>query len=359
MNLKLNISAQYGHFLLAVKQDIPLDGVTAIYGPSGSGKTSLLRAIAGLDQARNSHVYFNQEQWQNDGYCKAVHARRLAYVFQEPSLFEHLTVLENLNYAFKRVPSEQRQYTPEYAAALLSIDELLDRSVLHLSGGERQRVAIARAICSNPKLLLMDEPLASLDSDAKRQIMMVLESFYKTLDIPIIYVSHSLNEVARLAENLLLMESGKIIANGKTQSMLSDLGYSLAQSNDAESMVNARFSREGDHGVSYLASEIGEIAMLSSVLNSNGELTSEDPLRVMIKARDVSVTLEHQSNTSILNIFKAKVDEIYCDDDSQVTVKASINGIAILAKITQKSSLSMHLAQGVIVYLQIKSIALI
>lgn len=356
MSLKFKISAHYEDFSLKLDHSFAMAGVTAVFGPSGSGKTSLLRVIAGLERKLNSKVQFNDINWQNGSQFMPVHLRRLAYVFQEPSLFPHLTVDANLDYAYKRVPIEHRQYSPEYAAKLLSIDGLLSRNVASLSGGERQRVAIARAISSNPQLLLMDEPLAALDRDGKREIMSVLESFRRTLNIPIVYVSHSLEEVARLADNLVLMEAGRIVASGDVQSMLSNLDYSLARDVDAESVVMATVAGHDDrYGMRYLDSEIGQISVLNSSLNSTIEVG--DSLRVLIAARDVSLTLELQQNTSILNIFRAKIDIFLCDDGSQVTVRSLVGGVPILARITKKSLERMALKEGDEVYLQAKSVA--
>lgn len=362
MSLRFKISAHFGAFSLDVEHALAMSGVTVIYGPSGSGKTSLLRAVAGLQNEHNSEVQFNGVDWQRGSQFTPVHKRRLAYVFQEPSLFPHLSVAGNLDYAYQRVAKEHRQYSPEYAATLLSIDGLLERDVASLSGGERQRVAIARAICSNPQLLIMDEPLAALDRDSKRQIMSVLESFRQTLNIPILYVSHALEEVARLADYLILMGNGRIIASGDIQAMLSNLDHSLARDVDAESVVMATVVAHDDHyGMSYLDSAIGQLSVLNDPFKPSfkGAINRGDSMRILIAARDVSLTLERQKNTSILNIFRAEVDAFLCDDGSQVTVRSLVNGVPILARITKKSLALMAIKKGDIVYLQAKSVALL
>ena len=358
MSLTCYISQRHGDFSLVVDCELPSSGVTAIFGPSGSGKTSLLRAIAGLDKNTDNIVNFNDIGWQSKSQFMPVHHRRLAYVFQEPSLFSHLTVEGNLKYAYRRSPETERQFSPDLVAKLLSIEGLLHRDVTTLSGGERQRVAIARALCSNPQVMLMDEPLAALDRGSKRQILSVLESLSREFAVPMIYVSHSLNEVARLADHLVLMKNGQVMAQGDIQSMLTSLNTPLARDVDAESVVMATVIENDErYNMSYLGSSIGQISVLNSTFKT--VLKVGDEVRVLIAARDISITLEHQKDTSILNIFRARVDDVICDQGAQVTVRVLVNEVPILARITQKSLVTMALKKGDTVYLQAKSVALL
>ena len=287
-----------------------------------------------------------------------VHKRRLAYVFQEASLFEHLDVAENLRYAYQRAAASDRQCSPLNVAEMLGIEHLLKRNVALLSGGERQRVAIARAVCSNPQIMLMDEPLTALDRESKRQILAALELISFELNIPIIYVSHALDEVARLADYVVLMEQGRITASGTIQAMLTALEYPMARDVDAESVVMARLTARDDRfGICYLDSDIGQISILNSAFKVHPELG--DSVRVLIAARDVSITLECQENTSILNIFRAQIGELLDDGHGQMTVRAMANNTPLLARITIKSSQRMSLKKGDTVYLQAKSVALL
>lgn len=358
MALHCVISQQYREFSLELDLELPTSGVTAIFGRSGSGKTSLLRAIAGLNKATGNAVKLNNEVWQSDSHFTPIHQRRLAYVFQEPSLFPHLSVLGNLDYAFKRVSKVEERLSPIKAAEMLSIGHLLHRDVMNLSGGERQRVAIARAICSSPQIMLMDEPLVALDRHSQRQILSVLESLSRDLALPIFYVSHSLEEVARLADHLVLMDNGRIIANGDIQTLLTSLQYPLARDVDAEAVIAASIVEcDDEFDMSYLESDIGRISVLNSSLKSN--LNLGDEVRVLIAARDVSLTLERQQDTSILNIFCGQVDDILCGEGSQVTVRIVINKVPVLARITKKSLAAMALTKGDTVYVQAKSVALL
>lgn len=352
--LELKLELAQLDFSLDVELRLVSDGITAIYGPSGSGKTTLLRAIAGLSKTSGGKVEFNSKVWQSDVEFLPTHLRRLAYVFQEPSLFEHLSVKGNIDYAFKRVANKHRLITPEHAIEALSLDGLLHRDPQTLSGGERQRVAIARAICSNPQLLLMDEPLSALDQKSKYAILPMIASLYQNFKIPIIYVSHALDEVARIADQLVLLRQGRVQASGKIQAMLTQLDLSLAQEPNAESLINAVVSEHDDEfELTYLDSTIGRFSVLKKSLPIGADV------RVLVAARDVSITLERQSNTSILNIFKARIDQIEDAGLAQVNVRLSSNGVSVLARLTKKSAVSMKLKIGDVVYLQAKSVAIV
>ena len=352
--IDLKLSLTHHAFSLDVELNLTSEGVTAIYGPSGSGKTTLLRAIAGLLKTLSGRVKFNGQIWQNGSDFLPTHLRRLAYVFQEPSLFEHLSVQGNIDYAFKRVPEKQRVITPAHAINALGLHGLLSRDPHTLSGGEKQRVAIARAICSNPQLLLMDEPLSALDRNSKYEILPMIISLHQNFKIPIIYVSHALDEVARLADHLVLMEHGRVLASGDIQTMLTKLDLSLAQDPSAESLINAVVSGHDDEfELTYLDSALGRFSVLRKTL-AIGE-----NVRVLIAARDVSITLERQTDTSILNIFRAQIDQIEDAGAAQVNVRLTSNEVPVLARLTKKSAALMKLKIGDSVYLQAKSVAIL
>lgn len=355
MSLLLNLTIRSGDFSIEVELDLPNSGVTAVFGPSGCGKTSLLRAIGGLDHHKDAVVKFNQLTWQGDAQFVPTHQRQLAYVFQEPSLFPHLDVRGNLEFAAKRVPPERVKFSIERVAHALGITALLERSVAGLSGGEKQRVSIARAVSASPSLLLMDEPLSALDRDAKQDIFPYIEKLSTEFEMPIIYVSHSLDEVAQLADHLVLMSRREgPVAHGDIQTMLTRLDLSLAQDAEAESIFSAKVvAHDEAFHLSYLDSAVGRF----SVPRTDLELGTR--VRLRIAARDVSVTLKAQSGTSILNIFAAKVEEIFSEDRAQYTVRLNASGVHLLAKLTPKSVSALDLVVGMSVYVQVKSVALL
>jgi len=209
MSIKARFEAHYPGFDLDAAVQIPATGVTALFGPSGAGKSTILRAIAGLDRHINSQLTVNGATWQDERVFLPTHQRPVGYVFQEASLFDHLDVRGNVEYGYKRVPNGNQRISLEKATRLLGLEDLLDRRVQNLSGGERQRVAMARALAVSPGLLLMDEPLAALDLERKAEILPYLESLVSELEIPLIYVSHSPDEVARLADHLATPQQDK------------------------------------------------------------------------------------------------------------------------------------------------------
>jgi molybdate transport system ATP-binding protein len=232
----------YSGFSLDVDLHLPGRGVTALYGHSGSGKTTCLRCIAGLERAEQGFIQINDEVWQDSERRIFVppHKRALGYVFQEASLFPHLSVLANLQFGLKRIAKAQRRVDMAQATELLGIGHLLERHPQHLSGGERQRVGIARALLTSPKLLLMDEPLAALDSQRKNEILPYLQRLHDELDIPVLYVSHAQDEVARLADHLVLLSDGKALASGPIGETLARLDLPMALGDDAGVIIEGR-----------------------------------------------------------------------------------------------------------------------
>ena len=229
MSIEARFQSSLGDFRLDVQLDLPASGVTSVFGPSGCGKTTLLRAIAGLERHTGGFLKFGESVWQDGSRFLPPHHRPIGYVFQEASLFEHLDVRGNLEFGVKRTPAAERRVAMDRAIELLEITDLLDRRPETLSGGEKQRAAIARALAVSPRLLLLDEPLAAVDVTRKQEIIPYLESLHRELDIPVIHVSHLPDEVARLADHLVLMESGRVIASGAAHELFSRLDLSLAR----------------------------------------------------------------------------------------------------------------------------------
>ena len=341
-------------FTLNVDLRIPGRGITALFGPSGCGKTTLLRAIAGLEQHHGGSLLFGNAVWQDDRHFTPPHDRPIGYVFQEASLFSHLTVRRNLRYGLKRVPRAERKISLQRAIELLDIGALLKRKPAGLSGGERQRVAIARALAVSPRLLLMDEPLASLDLNRKQEILPYIESLHRELDIPVIYVSHLPDEVARLANHLVLMENGRVIAAGAINDMLTRLDLPLAHDDDAAAIIDATVAEHDDNfHLTHLDSAAGRFTVIHK------DLPVGSPARLRVAARDVSLTLAAQTDTSILNIFPARVDEVTREGKAQVTVKLLVGGVPMLARVTRKSATVLDLQPGKELYAQAKSVALL
>ncbi|MFE8071778.1 molybdenum ABC transporter ATP-binding protein [Marinobacteraceae bacterium S3BR75-40.1] len=346
--------ASNGDAALIVDLELPGQGVTAIFGPSGSGKTTLLRCMAGLARARGQLVV-NDQVWQRGRFCLAPHKRPLGYVFQEASLFEHLTVQGNLQYAINRADGSHPVISAERAIGLLGIGPLLGQHPDQLSGGERQRVAMARALLINPALLLLDEPLAALDLARKREILPYLERLRREVDIPILYVSHAADEVARLADHLVVMEEGRVVASGPLQDVLTQIDLPIHLGEDAGAVVEATVDeqdaewhliRVGFDGGSFWVRDSGD---------GVGER-----LRLRILARDVSLARSPQTDSSILNSLQGRVEQIVEDEHpAMVLVRVRIGQTPIVARITRRSRHLLGLDVGQTVWAQIKSVAVV
>lgn len=292
--------------------------------------------------------------WQDDNFFIPPHKRSIGYVFQEASLFAHLNIQKNLQYGLKRVPVNNAKVSLNHAIDLLGISSLLQRQPHQLSGGEQQRVSIARALAASPKLLLMDEPLSALDIKRKQEIMPYLESLHDELNIPIIYVSHAPGEIARLADHLVIMDKGKITAAGSVTELFTRLDLPIAHSDKASAIIEANVAEhDTKYNLTYLDFPGGRFTV------SHKALAINQPVRLRVIARDVSITLEHQTQTSILNIFPATIAEIIPENETQVMVRLSLNGTALLCRLTKKSASILNLAIGNQVYAQVKTVALL
>ncbi|MBU3001888.1 molybdenum ABC transporter ATP-binding protein [Paraglaciecola arctica] len=343
------------HFELNVDIDIPGQGVTAIFGESGSGKTTLLRCIAGLESNVTGRLRVNGELWQDHKICLATHKRSLGYVFQEAYLFEHLTAFGNLQYAIKRSVQPANSDFLEQVINVMGIECNLSQLPEQLSGGERQRVAIARALLTRPKLLLMDEPLASLDTPRKLEILPYLERMRSSFNIPIVYVSHAVDEIVRLADHVVIMQSGKNIAQGDIAQLFSRIDLPLGIGNEVGAILECNIvARDMKWHLMRVAFDGGNL-WLPIVDNSDNST-----LRVRVLANDVSLTLTPHSDSSILNVLSGQIVEVVNDQaPAMALVRLKVGESYLLARITQKSLQSLSLIKGKSVYIQIKSAAIV
>jgi molybdate transport system ATP-binding protein len=349
---------QASGFSLVINTQVPAKGVTAVYGPSGCGKTTLLRCLAGL-----VHADFCQFKV---GGLELSHLpsvqRQLGYVFQEDRLFPHLSVIGNLNFAHKRRFSDNGP-SLQQVVEWLDIAQLLKRMPSQLSGGQKQRVAIARALLTAPQCLLLDEPLAGVDSQSRHSILQHLESLADTLNIPMLYVSHNLDEITRLADHLIIMEEGRLVAAGPLLEIVSRLELGLARQEHAAVVLHANVVRHDDD---YCLSQLSwglphQVEGISGPLLTVGRLSANlgDNVRVRIPCRDVSISLEKPHQSSILNVLSGVIVGIELIDGARAMVKVDVHGQFILARITRKSLESLLLEKGQSVYLQIKTVALL
>ena len=361
--IQLTARLQRPGFLLDVDLHLPARGVSVLFGPSGSGKTTCLRVLAGLEPQATGVVRVGDEVWQDSAQrlLRPVHRRALGYVFQEASLFDHLSVKGNLMFGFQRTPAAERRHGWDHGLTLLGIEHLLQRMPHELSGGERQRVAMARALATSPRVLLMDEPLASLDTTRKAEILPWLEQLHERLDIPVVYVTHSPDEMARLGEHLVLLEAGRVRAQGPVVELMTRLDLPLAHGDAAASLIDARavgFS-PADH-LSELAFSGGRLLLPQA---GAAPLPAQAPVRIRIQARDVSLSLQMPAQTSVLNILPATVVDIADDTLGQVLVGLQLGDgeqrVRLLSRISQLSARRLALAPGVPVFAQIKGVAMV
>ncbi|BFM17775.1 molybdenum ABC transporter ATP-binding protein [Maricurvus nonylphenolicus] len=354
--LAIDIQLTRGDFQLKVNCSLPASGITAIFGRSGCGKTSLLRAIAGLESGVTGTISFDQQHWLQPELNVPTHQRGIGYVFQEPGLFPHLSVKQNLEYGLKRATDRQQVFEFDQVVNWLGIESWLDKRPQSLSGGQRQRVAIGRALLSQPQLLLMDEPLSALDASSKREILPYLERLHSELNIPILYVSHSTDEVARLADHLLLMHQGEVVAQDTINSMLTRLDLPLAHSENAEAIIEATVSGvDGEYGLMQLAGSGGELSVACQSVDIGRQV------RLRLLARDISVTLKRQTDSSILNVLPVEIDAIQQSDSTatQLLLRLRWGKDIVLARVTRKSVDALGLSVGQQIYAQVKSVAVL
>jgi molybdate transport system ATP-binding protein len=354
--LEVAIEKRLGTFRIDAKFSCETSGIVALFGRSGAGKTTLVNMLAGLlrpDAGRivvGGTVLFDSER----GLDLPPERRRLGYVFQEGRLFPHLSVRANLTYGLRRVAPAERRIGLDQIVALLGLDALLERRPRDLSGGEKQRVALGRALLANPRLLLLDEPLAALDQPRKEEILPFIERLRDELAIPIVYVSHAMPEIVRLADTMVLMSDGRVEAVGALDDLTSRLDLRpLTGRYEAGAVLTARVESQDE------AFALTELSFAGGrLLVPRLELPRGAELRLRIRARDIALALERPQRTSFLNAVACVVRDIGAEDGPLVDLRLDAGGAALWARVTRRSLDDLGLAPGTAVYALIKTVAI-
>ncbi len=352
MSIRVDARVCKGDFDLQVDFEIPSTGFTAVSGPSGCGKTTLLRTIAGLEPAAAGVVRVAGESWLAADGGLPTHRRAVGYVFQQAALFPHLDVRGNL--LFGRV--RRRMMRPALAfdevVELLGLTRLLERRVLGLSGGEQQRVAIAQALLSSPRLLLMDEPMAALDRASRQILMPYIEALQRSLDIPVLYVTHALDEVARLADHMLLIQAGRLTASGRVNELLTRLDLPMAHGREAGAVIGATVGAQDEADqLTRLDFSGGEIWV------PRVELAAGVPVRLRILSRDVTLALKPTPDSSILSGFPVRVLDVAEGGPAEVIVRLQAGDEALLTRVSKRSQRLLELQPGRHLFAQVRSVA--
>lgn len=353
MSLQVDIRQPLDQFPLNVTFDSP-GGITALLGPSGSGKTTVVNAVAGLLRPESGQIAIDGDTLfsSKTGINLPVHKRRLGYVFQDGRLFPHLSVQQNLTYGQKFAIRRGHGPTLDDVAQMLDIKPLLDRRPADLSGGEKQRVAIGRALLSCPRMLLMDEPLAALDTARKEEILPYLERLRDQVGLPILYVSHSVAEIARLATWVVVMDKGQVAMSGPTETVLSDpaMVHQIGL-REAGAVLPATVLQQHDDGLTELQVSGGRLFLPAM------ELAPGTRTRVRVLAQDVILSRERPHGLSALNILEGEVAAIRSGGGPGVIVQIRCRDDALLARITRRSAQALALSQGKRVFAVIKSVS--
>ncbi|NOZ42193.1 MAG: molybdenum ABC transporter ATP-binding protein [Alphaproteobacteria bacterium] len=355
MAFKVTVRVRYPDFLLDVDLAIAERGVTVIFGPSGSGKTSLLRTIAGLNDTAQGQITFQDQVWQSERIFLPPHRRPIGYIFQESSLFDHMNVRQNLAYGRKRTRDPMTLSEQQHIIDLLGISHLLDRHCGQLSGGERQRVAIGRALFLKPEILLMDEPMAALDFARKREILTLLEQLKADLKIPLLYVSHNIDDVTRLADHMVILAAGKVTRHGPVEQILSSHKMLNSLCDEPFSLLFGQvITPETRH-------HLTEVSIGDAIIRMpRQKVKKHQEIRLHIHARDVSLTLIRPTQTSVLNILDCHILSIKDPTpDGQCLIELGLHNISIQARISAYSCVQLNLAPGQRVFAQIKAVSLV
>ena len=339
-------------FVLESKIDLPLHGVTALFGPSGSGKSTLLRCIAGLTRPQQGHLIVNDVIWQNDRTFVPPHQRPIGMVFQDTALFPHLNVQQNLDFGAKR--SRSKATGTDNLLELLGIGHLLNRRTNTLSGGEKQRVAIARALFSAPQMLLLDEPLAALDAQRKSELLPYLDALHQELDIPVLYVSHAPEEVARLADHIVQLGNGRVVRSGAAMDIFPYLQLPFTQEEGVFTLLPATIELHDSYDHLTQVS-IGKHRLWVRYIDK----PTGSAVRLRLLARDISLSLDPGARgSSILNTLRTEVVGMEETAPGRTLVKLALNdGPLLLSRITTRSARTLQLSLGQAVYAQIKGVA--
>ena len=355
--LEAKFKITYPEFSLNVDLNLPAKGVTVVFGPSGSGKSTLLRCLSGLERAPSGFLKLADQVWQDEEIFVPVHHRKIGSVFQESRLFPHLNIQGNLLYGYQRTPLVERNLHLDEVVQVLGLGNLLKRYPEKLSGGERQRVAIGRALLTSPNLLLMDEPLASLDMQRKAEIIPFIKKIEDEFETPIIYVTHSMNEVLQLVDTMVILNSGKVVNWGPVEEVFSDV--ELRDAVGDEQLGAVLETTVSEHDDEFGLTRLDFMGQALNVPKQN--IPRGKKLRVHIHSKDVSLaTAAPVGATSVLNILKAKVGKIGAIDPNGYSVDIELDaGRPILATITRKSLSNLNLQIGQPVYAHIKAIKMV
>ncbi len=351
--IQIRYALDRGDFGLDIAAELPLKGITGVFGASGAGKTSLLRCIAGLERPAIGKLVVAGDVWQDDAAAvwRAVHERDIGYVFQEPRLFAHLDVRGNIEYGRRR-RGHDGVSDIDHVIELLGIGALLERRPDQLSGGEAQRVAIARALSCAPRFVLMDEPLASLDQARKAEILPFLDRLHADGEVPIIYVSHNIDEVCRLCDHLVVIDGGSMLAHGDLQSVLVRTDLPILAGEEAGSVI------QGTAGPYDAADDLTQLHFSGGDLWVPGRAGPPGAnLRLRIRANDVSLCRGRPDNSTILNIVPARIEQIDQDTGPAALVRLQLGADLIVARVTRRSIRELRLTQGDQLFAQIKSVA--
>lgn len=354
--IDISIEIARGDFILSAtfSSDAPIVG---LFGRSGAGKTSLVNAIAGIVRPTRGHVRIEGVTLFDDAQRidVPIRARRIGYVFQHALLFPHLTVESNLTYGMKHSAADGRRFEPNEVIALLGLERLLARKPSTLSGGERQRVAIGRALLAQPRVLLMDEPLASLDAQRKTEILDYIERLRDTLPIPIVYVTHSVAEIARLADTVVVLADGRTVDSGDADAVLARLGHDpllLAEGDDPGSLVEALvIAHDGEDELTTLAFEGGELIV------PRVDAKIGDRVRAFVRSRDVAIATQRPEQISIVNVLGGTVVDLAQSSASLLDVGVAVGRVKFTARVTQRSARQLGLERGAHVHVLIKAVS--
>ena len=349
--LELNFSQTLGSHHLVINEALPASGITAIFGVSGAGKTSLINAISGLTKPQQGRIVLNGRVLNDSEQkiCLSPEKRRIGYVFQDARLFPHYKVRGNLRYGMAKSMAGQF----DKLVSLLGIEALLDRLPGSLSGGEKQRVAIGRALLTAPELLLLDEPLASLDIPRKRELLPYLQRLAREINIPMLYVSHSLDEIQHLADKVLVLEGGSVKAFGNLEDVWgSSVMHPWLPQEQQSSILKVTVLEHHPH-YAMTALALGDQHLWVNKLDRE----EQDPVRIRIQASDVSLVLQPPVNSSIRNVLRAKVVACF-EDDGQVEVQLEVGGRTLWARISPWARDDLAIKPGLWLWAQIKSVSI-
>ena len=352
MTLTIDVEHRQGSFDLAIDLAIG-GGLTALFGPSGSGKTTLVNLVAGLIRPERGKIAFDGEVWVDASeHCFVPpHRRRIGYVFQEARLFPHMTVRSNLRYGARFAPRGEPGETLETVVELLRIGHLLDRRPALLSGGEKQRVALGRALMAKPRLLLMDEPLSALDNDLKAAILPDIERMRDEAGIPILYVSHSIEEVTRLATRVVIMEAGKTVAIGRPDEVLNVVSTAAGTMRPGSFLHAVVTGHSPDEGLTFAESKAGPLFLRATDIPVGAHI------RAFVPTSEVVLATSLPDGISTLNRLKGRVEEVG-ESGTAVMVSIDCNGDRVLAEITRRSAANLGLVQGMAINLLFKTVSI-